>query len=391
MKKRNEELQNSRFFKVYLILVGATPMLSTDFYLPALPSISAYYDTTDAMTNLTMILFTAALAVSSLLWGPLSDKYGRRPVSIAGGSFYFAGSLLCVFAPTIEVMVISRVLQAVGGGAAVMVSSALVKDVFDADRQERVLSIVQGMALIGPAIAPTIGALILKVANWHGIFVMMAAMGAVVMAGALYFSETLREPLATGVFAALGRLHVVLRNRRFVFIVIIFSIPSIPIMAFINASPYIFQNRFGLSEQVYSLFFAASAISMMIGSFAYAPISRRFGRTFAAYFGLGMVALCGAGILLAGGTSPFVFILFIIPSSFAVAMCKPLCIFLGLNAQESDTGSVSSLIGFANLMFCSLGMVILMLFGDYLIGVGVLYLVFCSAGACLFAAFLRKV
>ncbi|MDR3364905.1 MAG: MFS transporter [Clostridiales Family XIII bacterium] len=391
MKKRNENLQSSGLFKIYLIFVGATPMLSTDFYLPALPSISAYYGTDDAMTNLTMILFTVTLAVSSLLWGPISDKSGRKPVIALGAAAYFLGSLLCVFAPTIEALIVFRVLQAVGGGSAVMVSSAFVKDVFDENHQERILSVMQGMMLIGPAVAPTAGALMMKIADWHGIFILMTGMGAVILAGSLYFGETLREPLTVSVFSALGRLRVVLRNRRFALIVIIFAIPAIPLMAFINASPYIFQNRFGLSEQIYSLFFAASALSMMGGSFAYPSLAKRFGRTAIAYVCLGVIAVCGVGVLLVGSVSPTVFILFIIPSSFAGALSKPLSIFLGLNAQESDTGSASSLIGFASLMMSSLGMALLAFFGDYLMGVGVLYLAFGAAAVTLFAVFLRKV
>ncbi|MDR3305254.1 MAG: MFS transporter [Clostridiales Family XIII bacterium] len=391
MRNQNKNLQSSKLFKIYLIFVGATPLLSTDFYLPALPSISAYYGTNDATTNLTMILFTVTLAISSLLWGPISDKYGRKPVIAFGAAAYFSGSLLCVFAPTIEALIVFRMLQAVGGGAAVMVSTAFVKDVFDENHQERILSIVQGMTLLGPAVAPTIGALMMKIADWHGIFLLMTGMGAVVLAGALYFKETLREPLTVSVFSALGRLRVVLRNRRFTFIVIIFAIPAIPLMAFINASPYIFQNRFGLSEQIYSLFFAASALSMMGGAFAYPAIAKRFGRTAVAYGSLCVFVVCGAGVLLAGGVSPFVFILFILPSSFAGALSKPLSIFLGLNAQESDTGSASSLIGFISLMMSSLGMALLAFFDDYLMGVGVLYLAFGAAAVALFAAFLRKV
>jgi DHA1 family bicyclomycin/chloramphenicol resistance-like MFS transporter len=366
-------------------------MLSTDIYLPALPTISVYYGTSDANTNMTMILFAVTLAISSLLWGPISDKYGRKPVIVFGAAAYFSGSLLCVFAPTIEALIVFRMLQAAGGGSVVMVSTAFVKDVFDENHQERILSIVQGMTLLGPAGAPTIGALLMKIADWHGIFILMTGMGAVVLAGALYFRETLREPLTVGVFSALGRLRVVLRNRRFTLIVITFAIPAIPLMAFINASPYIFQNRFGLSEQIYSLFFAASALSMMGGAFAYPALAKRFGRTAVAYGSLGVFVVCGAGILLVGGASPLVFILFILPSSFGGALSKPLSIFLGLNAQESDTGSASSLIGFISLMMSSLGMVLLAFFDDYLRGVGVIYLVFCTAAVALFAVFLRKV
>jgi DHA1 family bicyclomycin/chloramphenicol resistance-like MFS transporter len=384
-------LANSKLFKVFLILTGATPMLSTDFYLPALPVITEYFRTDAAATNMSMIVFTIAIAVCSLIWGPISDKYGRRPVIIFGGALYFAGSLLCAFAPSIEWFVIFRLLQGMGGGAAFMASTAFVKDVFVLNQQERILSIVQGMALIGPAIAPTIGAAILKIGSWHGIFILMTAMGAAIFAGALVIPETLRSPLTGTLPATFARLWVVFRNPRFATVVVIYSLPAVPIMAFINASPYIFQNRFGVSEQAFSLYFAASALAMMAGTFSYASVSRRIGRTAVTYVCLGVMAVCGALILVAGGASPFALISFIVPASFVSSMAKPISVYLGLNAQEGDTGSAASLIGFLSLMFASLGMSLLGLFEDYLWGVGFLYLLFGVVEALFFALLLKRV
>ncbi|MDR1815512.1 MAG: MFS transporter, partial [Clostridiales Family XIII bacterium] len=314
-------IKRIRLFKAYLILIGAAPMLSTDLYLPALPAISDYYDTQDSITNMTMILFMATQAICSLLWGPISDRIGRRPVVITGGALYFAGSLLCMFSGNIELLVVSRVIQAAGGGAAVMAASAYVKDVFPEERREQVLSLVQGMSLFGPAVAPSIGALILRVSDWRGIFVLMVAMGAVMLLGAIVFPETLREPSGQSALRAFGRLWFVMKNRRFASVVLIFGIPAIGTMAFINASPYIFESHFGLSEQIYGIFFAASAVAMMAGAFAYAPLTARLSRTPVAVISLGVSAVSGICILLVGDVSPFVFIACILPTSFTCAMC----------------------------------------------------------------------
>ena len=375
-----------------MILLGACPMLSTDLYLPALPTISRYYGTTDSMTNFTMIAFTIALAVSSLLWGPISDKYGRRPVVIVGSAFYFAGSLISVFAPSIQALIFARVIQAIGGGSASMAAPALVRDVYDEQHQEKILSLVQGMALLGPAVAPSIGALVLRGTDWHGIFVIMAAMGAVVFVGALFVKETLVEPLTVGVLSTFKRLWAVMKNPRFAKVAIVFTIPAVPIMAFITASPFIFQTRFGLSEQVFSLFFAASAIAMMGGAFSYFPISRRIGHTATAYLCLAVLALTGLFTLLVGGHSPWIFICLIAPSSFCCAMTKPFSVFLGLNAAEkSDTGSASSLLNFLALIFSSGGMLSLVLFNDFLSAVGALYLISGALAAALLFVWFRKI
>ena len=382
----------SNLFKIYLILLGMCPMLSTDLYLPALPSISKYYGTTDNIANITMVAFTAALAVASLLWGPISDKYGRKPIVTAGSALYFAGSLLCVFAPSISFMIVFRVLQAVGGGSVIMIASALIKDVYEEQHQEKVLSLVQGMTLIGPAVAPSLGALVLRGSDWHAIFVVMTIMGAVIFGGALLLKETLRVPLTVKVWLTFTRLWAVLRNSGFTKVAIVSAIPAFPIMAFISASPYIFQARFGLSGQVFSLFFAASAIAMMGGSFSYFSFSRRFGHNVTAYVCFITITLSGLFILLVGSNSPWMLIGLIIPSSFCGSMAKPLGVFLGLKAAgNSDTGSASSLLNFIGLVFASLGILALGLFQDFLAGVGILYLLSGAVAIVFFLGFIRKV
>jgi DHA1 family bicyclomycin/chloramphenicol resistance-like MFS transporter len=366
-------------------------MLATDLYLPALPEITVYFGTTETMTNLTLVLFTAALAVSTLFWGPLSDKYGRKPIVMIGSACFLAGGLLCIFAGSIEQLILFRILQAIGGGSTNTIAMAMIKDVYHEKQQEKILSIVQGTALIGPAIAPVIGAFVMQVASWQGIFVIQALMAAIIAVGAFFVKETMKEPLQIGVFGAIGRLLVVCKNRRFLLLVVNFAFLPIAIMAFINASTYIFQNQFGFSEQAYSFFFSTSAIAMMIGTFCYLPVTKRLGRTTSVYLAFGEVTAAGLLILLVGGHSPYLFIAIIAVSSFFGCLIRPLGIFLSLNSQEKDTGSASSMINFANLVACTIGMSLLSFFSNYLEAVGILYLVFGGASVLMFAICFRKV
>ncbi|MDR0875909.1 MAG: MFS transporter [Clostridiales Family XIII bacterium] len=366
-------------------------MLATDLYLPAFPEITVYFGTSESTTNLTLILFVATLAISTLFWGPISDKYGRKPVAMAGGICFFVGSLCCIFAGSITQLILFRVLQAIGGGSTNMIATALIKDVYKEKQQEKILSIVQGIALIGPAVAPVIGAFVMRVTSWQGIFVIQAVMAAILVFGTIRLKETLQEPLDLSVFHALGRLLVVCRNRRFTLLVINFSLIPIAIMAFINASTYIFQNFFGLSGQTYSFFFSASALAMMAGTLLYLPISKLLGRTVSVYATFIEVAVAGLLILLIGDRSPYIFIILIAFTSFCACVIRPLGIFLSLNAQEKDTGSASSLINFTSLLASTIGMASLSFFSNYLHGVGILYLLIGIVAAAMFAICFKKV
>jgi DHA1 family bicyclomycin/chloramphenicol resistance-like MFS transporter len=366
-------------------------MLATDLYLPALPEITVYFGTTESMTNLTMVLFVGALAVSTLFWGPLSDKYGRKPVVLVGAACFFVGGFLCIFAGSIEHLILFRILQAIGGSSTNTIAMALIKDVYNEKQQEKILSIVQGTALIGPAVAPIIGAFVMRITSWQGIFVIQALMAAILFVGAIFVKETLKEPLQLGVFGSIGRLLVVCKNRRFILLVVNFAFMPLAVMAFINASTYIFQDQFGFSGQTYSFFFSISALAMMAGTFAYLPITKRISRTATTYITFIEVAVAGLLIFLIGDHSPFLFIALIAVSSFFCCLVRPLGIFLALNAQEKDTGSASSMINFANLLACTFGMALLSFFSDYLHGVGILYLICGTASALLFFICFRKV
>ena len=138
---------------VLIALLSAFVPLSTDLYLPALPGMGDFFGVSATLTNLTLILFFLFFSLGLLVWGPLSDKYGRRPVLLAGLALYIAASAGCAASLEVWHLVAFRILQAIGGSAASAVATAMVKDVYDGRKRESVLALVQSMVVISPAVA----------------------------------------------------------------------------------------------------------------------------------------------------------------------------------------------------------------------------------------------
>lgn len=196
-------------FIIFLALLSAFVPLSTDLYLPALPEMTKFFAVPEIVMSLTLILFFVFYSIATLFWGPLSDRYGRRPILLIGLTLYMVASILCGIATNAYEIIICRVLQAIGGGVATTIATAVIKDVFVGRKQETTLAIVQSMVVISPAIAPVIGSLLLTFISWRGIFFAQALLGASVIYGALIFKETHQASHeTTSVLRSFGRLGV---------------------------------------------------------------------------------------------------------------------------------------------------------------------------------------
>jgi DHA1 family bicyclomycin/chloramphenicol resistance-like MFS transporter len=359
----------------FLTLLSAFIPLSTDLYLPALPHMTEYFGVPEYQTNLTLILFFVFYSVSLLVWGPLSDRYGRRPILLVGLSAYTIAGVLCALSPNVFLLMFFRVTQALGAGAATAVSTAIVKDVYRGRRMESILAMIQSMVVISPAIAPMIGALILNLTSWRGTFWAQAVLGLLVVGLTLAFQETLTAKHTGSPLASLRRLGVVLSHRTFATLLAIFAPVSLSGMAFISSSSYIYQEDFGVSSQVFSFFFAIFAVGLAIGPLIYIRLSRSWRRTSIITGTLAAIAFSGLLVLLMGGRGPWAFILTILPSGMAMSCMRPPASYLLLDQHEADAGSTSALMGSTHMVMGSLGMVIVSLqLGDRVVVLGALTL-----------------
>ena len=163
-------------------LMVTTGPLSLTLYSPALPSIVADLSTTDAGGKLTMSVYFAAFALSQLICGPLSDRFGRRWVGVGFFVVYVLGSIVGALAPTLEVLLLGRLLQGFGVSAGVALSRAMVRDQFVGMEAIRILTMVNLILTVAPAVSPTLGSLILLLGSWHLMFLVMAGFGLAIIA-----------------------------------------------------------------------------------------------------------------------------------------------------------------------------------------------------------------
>ncbi|WP_292520474.1 multidrug effflux MFS transporter [Methanoculleus sp.] len=382
--RRSQKYLGSKGLILLIALLSAFVPLSTDLYLPALPGMGDYFGVSANLTNLTLILFFLFFSLGLLFWGPLSDKYGRRPVLLAGLALYIAASAGCALSWEIWHLIAFRVLQAVGGSAASAVATAMVKDVYDGRRRESVLALVQSMVVISPAVAPVLGAFMLPYTSWRGLFVALALIGTVSMAGGLLLEETIPSRYTGTMKQSVRRLGTVLRNPGFTSLLIVFSLVSTASLAFVSASPYIYQEGFGLSEQWYSLYFALNAAALIAGPFLYLWLSRHFSRRMIVGSGFAVMIASGALVCLFGSLGPLLFALALFPASLMGSAVRPPGAFLMLDQQKEDTGSASALINCSSLVFGSAGMILIYLGGESLVlGLGAINVavgVVCLAG-----------
>jgi DHA1 family bicyclomycin/chloramphenicol resistance-like MFS transporter len=291
----------------------------------------------------------------------LSDKYGRKSVLTAGLVVYILASLMCALSSSVQELIAFRTFQAVGGGGITAVATAVIKDVFEGRRRIVVLAVVQSMVLIAPAVAPVLGAILLQLTTWQGIFVALAGIGMIALIGTMALVETLDERYRGSVLSTLGRLGVVLRNGRFTYMLIMFSLVSMASLSFVASSSYIYVNGFGLDERSYSYHFALNAMGLVSAPIAYIFLSRRFDMWRGVSFCFLTIALSGVLVCAVGSIAPIAFALALLPATFAGSLTRGPGTNFMLDQQRADAGSASSLIACTGVIMGSLGMSIVSL------------------------------
>jgi DHA1 family bicyclomycin/chloramphenicol resistance-like MFS transporter len=336
-----------------LLIVGAlsglAPM-SIDFYLPALPHLTADLGADTSAGQLTLTACLLGIALSQVIAGSLSDSLGRRRLVLVGLAAYALISVLCALAPTIWVLLGLRFAQGCACGIGFVVARAVVRDVYSADAAARVFALLVLVSGVAPVLAPAIGGQILLLTSWRGIFVVLAALGAVLFAAALLrLPETLAQDLRhePGLGAKLRVYGALLHDRRFVPFAVSGSLSFAAMFAYISGSPFVLENIYGASPQLYGVAFginsagivAASQVSgRLVGRTGPAPLLR-FGVTAMALGGVGLLAC----VLLGFGLVPL--LLFLLVTISSVGLIQPNATALAMAHQPHAAGSASALFG----------------------------------------------
>ncbi len=351
----------------FLVIISAFPPLTIDLYLPALPQMVEVFNTDQSMVNLTLSSYFVTYAIGLLFWGPLSEKFGRKPILLIGLASYMVASIVCAMTNTIEQLIGARIFQAFAGSAITVIATAIVKDLYSGREREKIMATIMSLVIIAPMVAPVFGAFLLKIASWRMMFVTLAVFGAFASVLAFCYRETLESKYQGSIFRSWGRLAVVMKNRSFVKLLVIFSITPMALMGFLAAGSYIYINDFGLTEQQFSYAFAFNAMFASFGPTIYMKLSYKISvqKIISGCFTL--LAIAGIFTLTVGDMSPWLFALIAAPATLMAIIMRVPGTNLMLDQQDHDTGSAVALIQFFSMICGSLGMVLVSIRPDSLI------------------------
>ncbi len=356
--KRPQPVLGKTGMLFFLVIISAFPPLTIDLYLPALPQMVEVFNTDRSMVNLTLSSYFVTYAIGLLFWGPLSEKFGRKPILLIGLAGYMVASILCAMTNSIEQLIGARVFQAFAGSAITVIATAIVKDLYDGREREKIMATIMSLVIIAPMVAPVFGAFLLKIASWRMMFVTLAIFGAFASVLACCYRETLENKYQGSIFRSWGRMGVVMKNRSFVKLLVIFSIIPMALMGFLAAGSYIYIDHFGLTEQQFSYAFAFNALCASFGPTIYMKLSYRMPvqKVISGCFAL--LALAGILTLTIGDLSPWFFMFIAAPATLMAIIMRVPGTNLMLNQQDHDTGSAVALIQFFSMICGSLGMVL---------------------------------
>ena len=367
--------------------------LSTDMYLPALPNMSTYFACSSSIINLTLSLFFLFYSVGILFWGPLSDKYGRKPILLIGSIAYMICSIACALSINVYMLIIARIFQGLAAGGITSVSIAIIKDTFSNKKRESVLAICQSISGLAPMIAPLIGGVILRFTTWRGAFWTLAIISIINLIITFLFQETLKEEdrYRGTLLGSLGRLLVISKNKSFIIPAVIFALNSLPFLGYIAISSYIYVDYFGLSAQVYTYFFAFNALVSISGPFIYVKVFRNMNKKVFATMILGVSTISGILVITIGTLAPILFWISFVFMSLCGTVIRPFSTNLLLEQQKGDTGSASSLINTLSMVMGSIGMAVASLpWGNAVIALGAIISVCSLASLVSWNLFLKS-
>jgi len=344
----------SRRIRLFVILGALSAMgpLSIDFYLPGLPELSDDLNASAAQAQLTLTACLAGLAVGQLLAGPLSDRLGRRRPLLIGLTGYTAASLACALSPTIYALVALRLAQGFAGAGAIVIARAIVRDLRSGAAAARLFSVLMLVTGLAPMLAPILGGQLLQVMSWRGLFVGLGVAGVFLLLGSIsWLAETLPPAMRHGGSwgATAHTFARLLQDRVFIGYALVLGLAFAQMFAYIAGSPFVLEDVYGVSPQVFAVIFGVNALGIVALSQLNGLLVGRVGLTRLFEVGLALGTVGGVTLLtvvLVGGIglAGILPCLFVIVSSMGLMI--PNATALALSGYDPQVaGSASALLG----------------------------------------------
>ncbi len=340
-------------------LVAIGP-LSTDMYLPALPQMTHAFSADVGTVQLTLSAFLAGFAAAQLVYGPMSDRFGRRPCLLAGMALFVVASIASVFAPDIETLIAARFVQAVGACAGPVIGRAMIRDVHTPERGARMLAYIGSAMAVAPLIAPSIGGLLAVRFGWSSVFVALSAIGVTLLiTAALLMPETNRrlDPDATRPLRMVERYRLLLLSRTYVAYTAANACVFGGLFAFISGSSFVFIDFLGVPTEWFGACFATAVAGYIVGTALTGrlvnrvgiPPMLRAGAVVAGVAGAGLAALAWGGVATIAAVLAPMFVYMI-----GMGMAMPTAMAGAIGPFPHMAGAASALLGFVQMTVAAL-------------------------------------
>ena len=335
-----------------LALLVAFGPVATDLYVPSMTEIGRLLGASPAEVQLTLSSYLVGFAFGQIVYGAISDRYGRKPVLLFALVLFCAASAACAAAPGIELLIAARILQALGGSGAIVLARAIVRDCYAGDRAGRELSTMGAIMSIAPVLAPLIGSVVQVSFGWRANFIIVVSVGCFALLVVWQsLPETLHQRSARviSMVEILRDYRMLLKDRTLLAHIAIVSTSYAGLFAWISGSPFVLQELHGLSALEFGFAFGLACIGSVFGAALAAPLVMRIG--LALTIGLGTIALAGGGLAMVASValathSVAALVLSMMLYQAGLGLAMPQAIAGALTPFPDHAGAASSLVGF---------------------------------------------
>ncbi|MDO4159281.1 MAG: multidrug effflux MFS transporter [Prevotellaceae bacterium] len=340
------------FLLVFLGVLTAFGPLATDMYLPALPSMSGWFNTSASMVQLSLTASMFGLAVGQLMFGPMSDKLGRKSVLTWTLVLFIISTLLCIFSFTIEQFVVFRLLQGIAAAGGIVISRSISTDLFEGRDLAKMLAIVGAINGVAPVMAPVIGGTMVSSYGWQGIFCVLLFIGILLLCACFCFHESLpRENRAkSSLLHVMFSFKPLFTNRSYMGYTLQFGFAQAALFANIASAPFIMQEHYGFTPFHFSLCFGINAFAIVISAALAAKFKKVENGTLSGGIGLFVFSICEM-IALFSDCPFWVYELFLLCILFSLGFCFTSSTTLAMDSGRQHTGSASALLGTIGFAF----------------------------------------
>ena len=343
-----------------LAMMTALGPLSTDMYLPSLPEISEKLQASPSHVQLTLSAFLGGFAAGQIVYGPLSDKFGRKPVVLTGFVLYVIATTVCSLAPSIDLLILGRIFQAIGAAAPIILGRAIVRDLYAGPDAARELSRMGAIMGLAPAIAPAFGGVMQSAFGWRSTFIVAAvtiAAFAAFVRVALPETIKVKSPVPISLSHIFGNFARLLEHKAFRAYVAINACTYCGLFAFISGSSHILQVIYGLGPILYGLAFGVCALAFASGATVASRLVKNLGIEPVLRLGVRCLAVGGTTQLLGVWIAPHAVLALIVPMMLymiGVGLTMPQSMAAALTPFPHHAGAASSLVGFVQMSSAAL-------------------------------------